>query len=138
MVEDMNELNAKIKKANKNWNQRTRGNLHDVQYDADADILYVTFGTPVESFSIPAEGQDQEMIYIRVSIDSYEIVGMDIHSFRHVFLPNHRESEEKFQAPFAFLGDEDGKIVLYKPASRPPLEFVTSYISEAVPDLVSA
>ena len=45
------ELTKDIRVANQSWSERMSSEVHDVQYDSDADILYVTYGKPKESFS---------------------------------------------------------------------------------------
>ena len=146
---DKDELTEKIRTANSKWFESVRTELHDVQYDYEADILYLSFGQHGDAFSIPVDVEGEE-IYLRIEIDTYKFVGADIMGFRQTFLPNHPDAHDAFNPVFDFLGQLDWRIQL-KPASKDsrqqlalfvpasaPLEYFATYIPKVAPELVPA
>ena len=143
---DRKRLIGRIKAANRSWAERVRGELHDFQYDSDADIMYIAWGKLGESFSIPLDVEGDE-IYLRVDEGSFRIVGADILSFRHGFLSRHQDAHEAFGPLLQILGDADWRIqmrlpakefTLFRPASYNSVEYFPSYIPRVAPELVHA
>ena len=70
-------LMANIKESNESFLSRARLEMHDFQFDHDADILYVAIGESTEAFSVPLESMG-EQVYLRVEVGTFKIVGLDI------------------------------------------------------------
>ena len=139
-----------IRKADPSWQKRIRSEMHDIQLDYDADILYLTFGAPTESVSVPLNitGEDA---YLRVQPETLKIVGVDILHFRKGFLQRKPDAKQAFQSLFDLLGDMDwriqlrlptpdasGNVQLMLPAASAPLSYFPTYLPKAAPDLVAA
>jgi uncharacterized protein YuzE len=154
MDADMKEITGKIKEANENWKNRMQGQAYDLQYDHEADIFYISFGNPRDAFSIPADPEDEDEVYVRVDTETYEIVGIDIMLFRSHFLPRHPDAQDALNPLVNLLGDsdwrvqikrpsdhEDGEFAVFLPDATPPPKFVEyfrQYIPRAAPELVPA
>ncbi len=104
---DKTELIEKVKLANKDFKKRMLSELHDMQYDYDADILYVALGSSTGAFSLPIETPHDEDVHLRVERDSYQIVGLNIMAFREFFLKKNPDAKEAFDPVFSFLGTSD-------------------------------
>ena len=135
-------LTRRIHDANLDWKTRMKTAVYDVQYDYDADILYVAFREPTESFSFPLEDE----VNLRIAVDSYEIVGMDVLNVREVFIANNPEIQGAFKRAFEFFGESDWRFEVHHPSGRvddmvPSHEFVDyfpTYIPRTAPGLVPA
>ena len=143
-------LMERIKAANVSWSTHIVSELHDIQYDNEADILYLGYGQPREAFSLPI-GTPDEDIHLRIDVDTHEIVGINILGFREVLLDKHQDAREAFNPFFELLGDsdwrfqirlpserDDAQFALFMPASRPFLEYFPAYIPKVAPNLVPA
>ena len=138
-------LIEKIREANASFSERVLHEVHDIQYDYEADILYFAFGVSEgNAFSVPADTDDE--VYLRVNKDDHRIVGLDIMCFRSQFLPNHADAGEAFDPVFNFLGNTDwrfqvkmptGEVALLLPA-RASVEYFHAYIPQAVTQLAPA
>ena len=150
MDEEMKALQRKIKEANPSWHERVRTELNDIQYDNDADILYVAYGEPTEAFSWLI-GDPDDNVYLRVDTETYQIVGIDIMGFRRNFLSRHQDGKEVFAPLFQMFGTSDWRFllripsegeeayaVLLRPGSHPSLEYIPSYVHKAAPELATA
>lgn len=147
MVEET--VTKKIRDANHDWMNRVRHEMHDIQYDYDADILYVAYGTPGESFSMPLD-VDGEDVYLRVEEDTFRIVGMDILHFRQVFIENHSDLQMVFESLSGVLGNLDWRLQLRLPTDgndgeaalmvpgHALLDYFPSYLPTVAPELVAA
>ena len=139
----------RIRKANHSWVSSIQHEMHDFQYDHDADILYIAYGEPTDAFSVPldVEGED---VYLRIEHDTYRIVGVDFLHFRKIFIANHAEIQAAFDSFSSILGDldwriqlrlpsedEEGKVSLMVPAHT-FLDYFPSYIPKVAPELVPA
>ena len=143
---DEQDLIEKIRAANESFAERILSGIHDIQYDDDADMLYITFGSSGDAFSVGLDTTPDEAVYLRVESDTHKVVGLDILNFRQVFLANHPDAREAFDPLFNFLGRSDwrfqmklpeGEISLLLPAQA-PVRYLGSYIPKAAPDLVPA
>jgi len=142
---DFTDIMTQIKKANPQWPDQLRTVLHDIQYDSGADILYVAYGTPGASYSVPIGGSE-EGIYLRVEISTDIITGFDIMDFKSNFLATNEEAREVFEPFFAFMGlmdwriqvkpSEPEQLALYVPAQA-SLEYFDSYIPTVAPELMA-
>ena len=144
------ELMERIRAANVSWSTDIVSELHDIQYDNEADILYIGYGQPREAFSLPVDTPDED-IHLRIDVDTHQIVGIDIMCFRGVFLFKHQDAKEAFAPIFELLGDSDWRFQVrlpsehddtqfapFMPASRPSLEYFPAYIPKVAPNLVPA
>ena len=104
-------VHREIREANKDFEDRLRTSLLDLQYDHDADLLYLTFGSPKEAFSFD-EPSAEDVVYLRIALDTYQIVGMDIHHFRALFLARHPDWKASFDLFFDELGQGDFRICM--------------------------
>ena len=138
----MNEqvVQNRIRDANKDFEARFQSSNLVMQYDHDADIIYMTFGALKDAFSFDVPNVD--WVYLRIAPATYQVIGMDIHHFRKLFMPGHSEWYESFQAIFCELGDGDFRIRL---DLQPPGEIegvnigrVGTYIPKTVRELVPA
>jgi uncharacterized protein YuzE len=148
MDAEMKALVAKIRTANEGWpRKRHEQGMMDVQYDADADILYVAFGEPEEAFSLPG-GETEEDVYLRISLKTHKVVGMDIIHFKNAYLVKHKEAAEKFDVFFKVFGDIDWRIqttltakgdheiTVFEPAGHAGLDYLRALPPKVVPDAV--
>ena len=146
---DRDQMIEKIRAANIDWSDRVRAELHDAQYDHEADILYFSFGQPGDAFSVPVDVEGEE-VYLRIELETHRLVGVDIMGFRQTFLHNQPDAHDAFSPLFDFLGKMDWRIQM-KPASEDdaqqvalfvpataPLEYFTTYIPKVAPELVPA
>ena len=144
-----NDMIKEIRDANHDWVNRVQHEMHDFQYDYDADILYIAYGDPGDAFSMPldVEGED---VNLRVEQGTFRIVGMDVFHFREVFIKNHADLRKVFESLSDVLGnldwrlqlrlpshDGDGEVALMLPGHR-LLEYFPSYLPRVAPDLVAA
>ena len=136
----------RIAAANDDFAERVMSEVTDTQYDTEADILYVTFGSAHNAFSVATKNTDEE-VYLRVQQDTHRIVGIDILCFRQVFLGRHPDAKEVFDPLFNFLGDSDwrlqvklptGEVTLLQPAGTAPVRYLGRYVPEAARELVMA
>ena len=138
----MNEqvVQKRIQDANKDFEQRLLTSNLVMQYDHDADIMYMAFGESKEAFSF--DNPDVNGVYVRIAPTTYQVIGMDIHHFRKLFLPGHDEWFESFQAIFSELGDGDFRIRLdLQPAvgiKEANIGRVATYVPKTVRELVPA
>lgn len=65
----------------------------DLIYDEDGDILLVTFGEPQEATSEPTSF---DWLYVRISPETLEIVGLDVLQFRRRVLANNEIVRQMF------------------------------------------
>jgi uncharacterized protein YuzE len=144
---DDQALAQRIASTNVDWGKRPESERCVVQYDHDADILYVAYGEPVDGFSISVDGVDDDA-YLRVDADSYRIVGIELLDFRRTFVGKHADIRPAFENLFAVLGPEDWKIaiassagedseeiLLFKPAARASLDYFSDYIPRVAQSL---
>lgn len=150
MDAEVESLMQQIKEANPSWQAWARSQLHSFQYDADADILYMTYGKSTEAFSVPI-GDPDEGANLRVELETYRVIGIDIIGLRTLFLPKHPDAGQAFEPLFEVLGNDDwrievrppsgnekGSIALYRPAIQASSEFFRAYLRQIVPELVPA
>jgi len=137
---DEQVVQKRIRDANKDFEARFPASNFVIQFDHDADILYMTFGEPDEAFSF--DNPNVDWVYVRVAPTTYQVIGMDIHHFRKLFLPGHNEWYEAFEAIFNELGDGDFRIRLDLQPSGKMREVkigrVVTYVSKTVRNLVPA
>ena len=147
MVE--HSLMKRIRDANHSWVSSVQREMHDFQYDYDADVLYIAYGEPADAFSVPldVEGED---VYLRVELESYRIVGVEILHFRKIFLSNHADLQAAFDSLSSVLGNLDWRIQLRMPLEDDAgevsmmlpahtfLDYFPSYIPKVAPELVAA
>lgn len=138
-----------IRDANHDWVDRVQHEVHDFQYDYDADVLYVAYGDPGEAFSMPldVEGED---VYLRVELDTHRIVGMDFLHFRKVFLKNHEDLGMIYDSLSGILGKLDWRLQLRLPSDggygevalmvpgHALLDYFPAYLPRVAPELVTA
>ena len=139
-------LMANIKESNESFLSRARLEMHDFQFDHDADILYVAIGESTEAFSVPLESMG-EQVYLRVEVGTFKIVGLDIMRFKQAFLANDPHAKKVFDPIFGFFGDSDwrfqaeprtGQVSVFVPPAHEPAQYLDAYIPRVAPDLVPA
>ena len=118
--------------ANGDFEERFRSSSVDIDYDYDADILYLRFGEPRDAFSF--EGLDG--LYLRVAIEDYTWVGMDILHFRKSFLEHHLDWKRSFELMFAEFGQGDFRIHFGPHLRENALVMETGTIGKFVPKTV--
>ncbi len=147
---DDKALGQKVASANVDWGDRPQSERCVVQYNHDADILYVAFGEPVDGFSVSV-GSAENNTYLRVGADSFRIVGIELLDFRRTFVDRHAEIRHAIENLFAVLGPDDWKIEiasttgeasdeenLFKPAARASLDYFSNYIPRVALELAPA
>jgi uncharacterized protein YuzE len=138
---DEKVIAKKIRAANKDFEDRLRATVLELQYDHDADILYSAFGDPQDAFSFDA-GPSDEVVYLRIDMETFKLVGMDILHFRKSFLPKHSDWEKSFKTIFGQLGEGDFCIRMehHEPALKRNRKVgeVGSYYPKTIRELVTA
>ena len=104
-----------IRDADPSWPERIRSELHDIQFDSEADILYIAFGAQQEALSIPLDVPGEDL-YLRVNAESLQVVGLDILHFRRTFLPKHADAKQAFDPLFNLLGVMDWRLQVRLPS----------------------
>lgn len=150
MDAEMKALVARIRKANEGWRyEHDQQGMVDVQYDADADILYATFGEPEEAFSLPS-GETEDDVYLRISIKTNKVLGMDIIHFKSTYLVKHKEAADKFDVFFKVFGNTDWRIqttlaakgdreiTVFEPAGHAGLDYLRGLPPKIAPEAVPA
>ena len=131
----------RIRKANASWLARIRQELHDIQFDSSADILYISYGEPAEAFSVPLNVQGED-VFLRVEPKTFKIKGIEILNFRKVFLSNHADAKKAFFPYFKLLGDSDWRIQIRMPAEQDSgqvaLDYFPAYVNSVAPEMVAA
>ncbi len=133
-------LKRRVKLANQNWRRTILRRGLEFDYDGHADMLYASFGTPQEAFSMDV-GPDDCSIQLRIHMETYKIVGFDILPFRRRFLARHKEGAEVFRHLMKVLGNEDWSIKVQPTAAKnhgTVQNFIPKLISEMAGDLVAA
>ncbi len=141
------ELIQRIRAANPDFQKRVASGLFDLQYDADADIVYVALGEPTEGVSVPIATAGDDL-FLRTDYD-YKILGFDILHFRSRFLPRHPDGAAAFAPLFAFFGTGDWRLhvslhqarqpeALYTVPSEAPLNYFKTYLPTVAPELALA
>lgn len=140
----------KIEDANKSWVKRVEYLVRDVQYDHEADILYVNYGDITDAFSLSIDDSD-DSVYLRVDTETFEIIGIEIIAFQSVFLKRHSDAKLVFENLFAFFGDSDWRfqvlphededeepeIGVFTPASEASVGYFSTYLPKVFPKLAA-
>ena len=108
-----------------------------MQYDSDADILYLSVAEPPDAFSLAISDQG---LYLRVAVDDYRIVGWDIIGLEGFTAGNKVFGEyiaslldafghADFQAEFKLKKDDGG--------SGESFEYIRTYVLAEAPQLIA-
>ena len=147
---DVNDkkLVSKIRLANKSWSRRAASSVQDIQYDSNADIFYANYGAIADAFSMAVDDPD-DLVYVRIDVQTFEIIGFEIMSFKQIFLTHHPELKKNLDEIMAVFGDADWRFQLLPnsemagtqasvPAAQASIGYLSSFLPKVAPDLVSA
>ncbi len=135
---DEKRLRSKVRAANRGWPAAVKKKNWQLDYDSGADMLYGSFGPPQEAYSLELENYPS--VYLRLRLESNEIVGFDILTLKKGFLRRNKRAAEVFQPIFDSLGEGDW-FVRTGPGSKAKgalRSFLFELLTQSAPDLVAA